>query len=115
MADLQPSAAPTGGSNLYPLEGGEPTALSGLTADDVPVRFDREGRWLYVYRLGSIPLQVDRYEISSGLRKFWKEVSPADTAGLSAINRFVPTSDGQAYVYSYIRILSYLQLVEGLR
>jgi Tol biopolymer transport system component len=100
---------------LYPLEGGEPTALSGLTADDVPVRFDREGRWLYVYRQGSIPLQVDRYEISSGRRERWKEVTPADTAGLSAVNRFVPTPDGQAYAYSYIRILSYLQLVDGLK
>jgi hypothetical protein len=100
---------------LYPLEGGEPTALNGLTADDVPVRFDRDGRWLYVYRQGSIPLQVDRYEISSGRRERWKEVAPADTAGLSAINRFVTTPDGQAYAYSYIRNLSYLQLADGLK
>jgi len=101
---------------LYPLEGGEPTPLKGLTADaDVPVRFDREGRWLYVSRQGSIPLRVDRYEISSGRREPWKEVAPADTAGLSAINRFVTTPDGQAYAYSYIRVLSNLQLVDGLK
>jgi hypothetical protein len=70
---------------LYPLEGGEPTALSGLSAEDIPVRFDREVRWLYVYHLGSIPLRVDRYEISSGRREPWREVTPSDNAGLSAI------------------------------
>jgi hypothetical protein len=100
---------------LYPLEGGEPTALNGLTADDIPVRFARDARWLYVYRQGSIPLQVDHYEISSGRRERWKEVTPADAAGLSSINRFVTTPDGQVYAYSYIRILSYLQLADGLK
>jgi Tol biopolymer transport system component len=100
---------------LYPLEGGEPTPLSGLTAGDVPVRFDRESRWLYVYRQGEVPLPVYRYEISSGRKELWKELSPADTAGLSAINRFMTTADGQAYAYSYFRVLSYLQIVDGLK
>ena len=100
---------------LYPLGGGEPTPLSGLTAEDVPVRFDREGRWLYFYRQGEVPLRLSRYEISSGRKETWKEVSPADTAGLSAINRMVTTPDGQAYAYSYFRVLSYLQIVDGLK
>jgi hypothetical protein len=100
---------------LYPLGGGEPTALSGLAAEDVPVRFDRESRWLYAYHQGEVPLRVYRYEISSGRKDLWKEVTPADTAGLSAINRIVITADGQAYAYSYFRILSYLQLVDGLK
>jgi Tol biopolymer transport system component len=100
---------------LYPLGGGEPTPLSGLTAEDIPVRFDRESRWLYVYRQGEIPLRLSRYEISSGRKEVWKEVSPADTAGLSAINRMVTTPDGQAYASSYFRVLSYLQIVDGLK
>jgi len=100
---------------LYPLEGGEPTPLSGLTSADVPVRFDRDGRWLYVYRQGDSPLRGHRYEISSGRKEAWKELSPADTAGLSAYSRFVPTADGRAYAYSYIRVLSYLQVVDGLK
>ncbi|HSD72829.1 MAG TPA: hypothetical protein VLE54_08555, partial [Thermoanaerobaculia bacterium] len=100
---------------LYPLEGGEPTPLSGLTADDVPVRFDPEGRWLYAYQQGSIPLAVYRYEISTGRKQLWKEVSPADTAGLSAIARILPTPDGRAYAYSYFRILSFLHVADGLK
>jgi eukaryotic-like serine/threonine-protein kinase len=100
---------------LYPLEGGEPTPLSGLTASDVPVRFDRGGRWLFAYRQGEIPLRVYRYEISSGRRELWKEINPPDSVGLSFFARFVPTADGQAYAYSYFRVLSYLQVVDGLK
>ena len=79
------------------------------------MRFDRDGRWLYVYRQGDSPLRGHRYEISSGRKEAWKELSPADTAGLSAYSRFVPTADGRAYAYSYIRVLSYLQVVDGLK
>ena len=100
---------------LYPLEGGVPTALSGLAAGDVPVRFDPEGRFLYAYRQGTIPLQVYRYEISSGREELWKELSPTDSAGLSFFSRFVSTADGQAYAYSFFRLLSSLQVVEGLK
>jgi Tol biopolymer transport system component len=99
---------------LYSLEGGEPTPLVGLTGDDVPVRFDREGRHLYVCQ-GELPLRVYRYEVSSGRRDLWKEVSPPDTVGLSFMGRFLPTADGQAYAYSYFRVLSYLQAVDGLK
>jgi Tol biopolymer transport system component/predicted Ser/Thr protein kinase len=100
---------------LYPLEGGEPTPLPGLTAEDRPSRFDKDGRWLYVHNLGEIPLRVFRYEIATGRKEPWKELKPADSAGLSAMSRFVPTPDGQAYAYGYLRVLSYLQIVDGLK
>jgi dipeptidyl aminopeptidase/acylaminoacyl peptidase len=100
---------------LYPLDGGEPQPLTGLAKDDIPARFDREGRSLYIYRLGDVPLKVYRYEISTGRKELWKEISPSDTAGLNSINRFVPTPDGETYAYSHFRTLSSLQLVEGLK
>ncbi|HKF45411.1 MAG TPA: protein kinase [Thermoanaerobaculia bacterium] len=99
---------------LYPLEGGEPTLLSGLTAADTPVRFDGEGRRLYVTE-GDLPLRVYRYEISSGRRELWKKIQPPDPVGVSFVGRFVTTPDGQAYAYDYFRILSYLQVVGGLK
>ncbi len=100
---------------MCPIEGGEPTPIPGLAAGDVPVRFDRDGRWLYFFRQVDIPLRVYRYEISSGRRELWKEVGPPDAAGLSFFARFVPTADGHAYAYSYLRALSYLQIVDGLK
>ncbi len=100
---------------LYPVEGGEPTALVGLTSDDRPVGFTPDGRFLYVFRLGEVPAKVYRYGVASGRKELWKELMPADAAGLNTINRVVVTPDGRAYAYSYIRNLSNLYLVEGLK
>jgi len=100
---------------LYPLGGGEPTALPGLGAGDRPVRFMLDGRTLVVQSITGIPSRVYRYDVVSGKKDLWKELSPADPAGLNTISRFVTTPDGTVYAYSYLRVLSFLQLVEGLR
>jgi Tol biopolymer transport system component len=100
---------------LYPLEGGEPTPLTGLVKEDLPNRFSPDGRTLFVQTRGGIPSRVYRYDIASGKKEFWKELAPADAAGLNAISRFVVTPDGKTYAYSSLRVLSYLQLVEGMK
>jgi Tol biopolymer transport system component len=98
---------------LYPIEGGEPTPLPGLTTLDRPVGWTNDGR-LYVFRREA-PARVYRYDPATGLKELWKELMPRDSAGVSEIARAIPTPDGKAYVYSYIRILSDLYLVEGLK
>ncbi len=100
---------------LYPLEGGEPTPLAGLAAGDRPVRFSPDGRTLYVQGTLSIPAHAYRYDLASGKKELWKDLAPADPAGLNTISRFVVTPDGKTYAYSYLRVLSYLQLVEGMK
>src|SRR6266536_962062 len=100
---------------LYPLEGGEPTELPGLASGDRPVCFAPDGRTLFFLESGEIPAKVYRYDVASGRKELWKELAPADLAGLSSITRVVVTPDGKTYAYSYLRILSYLQLVDGMR
>jgi Tol biopolymer transport system component len=100
---------------LYPLEGGEPTGLPGLTDEHLPVRFAPDGRALFFTTRGETPAKIYRYDVASGRKELWKEVAPADRAGLSTIARAVVTPDGQTYAYSYLRILSYLQLVDGMK
>ena len=100
---------------LYPLEGGEPKALPGLTSEDLPMRFSPDGRTLFFMTRGEIPAKIYRYDIASGSKQVWKELVPADRAGLNAIARAVITPDGRTYAYSYLRVLSYLQLVEGMK
>jgi hypothetical protein len=53
---------------LYPIEGGEPTALPGLTVEDVPLRFAPDGRTLFLQRRGDLPSGIYRYDPSSGRR-----------------------------------------------
>jgi Tol biopolymer transport system component len=98
---------------LYPLEGGEPTPLPGLTTLDRPIGWTNDGR-LYVFRREA-PARVYRYDPKTGQKELWKELMPRDGAGVSEIARAVPTPDGKAYAYAYIRTLSDLYLVEGLK
>ena len=100
---------------LYPLEGGEPTPLAGLSPEDSPIRFSSDGKWLYFSEGGALPRRVSRYELASGRKEPWKELMPSDSAGLNTISRVVLTPDGSTYAYSYFRVLSYLQVVEGLK
>jgi Tol biopolymer transport system component len=100
---------------LYPLGGGEPKALPGLTSDDMPIRFTPDGRALFFMTRGEVPAKIYRYDVASGGKEPWKALVPADRAGLNAIARAVITPDGRTYAYSYLRVLSYLQLVEGMK
>jgi eukaryotic-like serine/threonine-protein kinase len=100
---------------LYPLEGGEPTPLPGLSVDDVAIRFTPDGRTLFFQRRGEIPARVYRYDLASGRKEPWRELMPSDAAGLNTIARVVITPDAGSYAYSYLRVLSYLQLAEGMK
>jgi hypothetical protein len=53
--------------------------------------------------------------ILTGQREFFREMTPPDIAGLRGISQIHFSSDGQAYVYSYTRLLSELYLVKGLK
>jgi len=100
---------------LYPLEGSEPTALAGLSGLDLPIRWSADGRSLYVYRRGDLPAKVYQVDVATGRKQLWRELMPADAAGVTDIVVVCPTPDGRSYVYSYSRILSNLYVVEGLK
>ncbi len=100
---------------LYAVQGGEPTAFPGLTSGHRPIRWAPDGRSLFVQEANKEPMRVFKYDVATGRLELWKEVSPADAAGLAGSSRFVVTPDGRYYAYSYLRVLSYLQLVEGLK
>jgi len=100
---------------LYPLAGGEPQALPGLLDAHRPVRFSADGKYLFAQEEQTVPMRFDRYDITSNKLELWKELMVADAAGLNSISRVVVTPDGKTCAYSYLRVLSYLQLVEGMR
>jgi len=109
-----PARGPDRKLYLYPLEGGEPTVLVGLTTQDRTVGWSADGRSLYVHRREA-PVRVYRYDVATGQKQHWKELMPADAAGVAEVVRVFPTPEGKAYAYSYIRVLSDLYLVEGLK
>ncbi len=100
---------------LYPVAGGPPRPLEGLEPGEEPLRWSRDGRFLFVRRRGGIPVQIDRLNLSTGRREPWAELAPADRAGVISISAVFLSSDGRSHAYTYQRLLSELYLVEGLK
>ena len=100
---------------LYPVAGGDPVPVPGATGDEAPTGWSADGRSLFVFRFGVIPAQVFELELSTGKRKLWRELEPADAAGIDTIRGITITPDAKAYVYGYIRTLSDLYVVDGLK
>ncbi|MFY9552049.1 MAG: protein kinase [Thermoanaerobaculia bacterium] len=100
---------------LYPTEPGEPRPVPGLDPEDVPMRWTRDGRSLYVWRPSEPPGRVDLVDVVTGTRTLWKEFRPPDPAGVLQVGPVVVAPDGASYVYSYRRTLDELYLATGIR
>ena len=100
---------------IYPVQGGEPRLVPGLTAGDLPLRWHADGRSLFVGRLGEMPAKIYRLDIATGRKELWKEMMPADLGGVKSFSRIVLTPDGKSYAYSFYRSLSDLYLIDGLK
>ena len=100
---------------LFPLDGSPPRPMPGLEAGEYPLRFTPDGRALYVWRRGDVPVRVFRVDVGTGRRELWKELLPADPAGVERISNVLVTPDGKGYAYCYARLLSDLFVVEGLK
>ena len=103
---------------IVPFAGGEARKAPGapLEREDFPVQWDADGRTLYVWRRGSLPAAVDKLDLTTGRRLPWKQLMPADLAGVISIREIAVSRDGGAYAYSYARVTSSdLYVVDGLR
>jgi len=100
---------------LYPLEGGEPTPIAALTITDRPVRWSADGKSFYYLRLGDLPGKLYRLDIASGKTETVRAFMPADAAGVGNVGRISVTPDLSGYAYSYVRVLSDLYVVDGLK
>ena len=100
---------------LYPIAGGEPTPIPGLVPGDTVAGFRQDGRSIFVRRRGEVPLRVVTLDLATGRKEFWKEIMPADPAGVSTIAPLFVTPDEKSYVYSYTRTLGDLFVVDGVK
>lgn len=112
---LVAALGPDGRIALFPTAGGPPRTLPGQVPGDQPVRWTPDGRALYVAESSRLRTRIVRLDVVTGRRETWKELVPADPAGVSLIAPFHLAADGRSYVYSYRRLLSDLYLVQGLR
>jgi serine/threonine protein kinase len=107
---------PDGLLRAYPLRGGAPEPVRGSRRGDVPIRFAPDGRSLFLLVRGNGPAaSIDRLLLETGERERWKEIAVDDPVGVYGIARVFLSADGESYVYTYVRLLDELYLVDGLR
>jgi len=99
---------------------GEPAStVPGFTTEFVGglVQWSADGRFVYYYDQGGwgAPARVFRVDVAAGKPELWKELAPADPAGVIGIGAVRMSRDGQAFVYGYGRTqASDLFMVEGV-
>jgi eukaryotic-like serine/threonine-protein kinase len=100
---------------LYPVNGGEAKLIPGLQPNERATAWSSDGRSVFVMGGGQVPAQVFRVDLATGQRTFWKSIEPADSAGIATIGTVMMSADNKAYIYNYVRTLSDLYLVQGLK
>ncbi len=101
--------------HIATLANGNARELSGTRPGDRPSRFSADGRSLFVFRRDEVPCKVWRVDLATGRRELFRELLPADPAGVVAVSEVQVLPDARGYAYSYFRLLSELYLAEGLR
>lgn len=99
---------------LYPVDGGAPRPIPGLDPGE-SVEWTSDPHFLYVFQHGGASIKVFRLNILTGQRKFFKEIAVPIGPGVCEMNHILFNPDGTAYAYGYIRLLSDLYLVAGLK
>jgi dipeptidyl aminopeptidase/acylaminoacyl peptidase len=106
------TATPDGKMLLCSVAGGPPKEIPGALPGEIPLEWDASGKTLFVWDR-TWPARIARLEIETGRRTAWKELT-ADPVGLLYGN-VILARDGQHYVYRLKRVLSELNVAEGLR
>jgi Tol biopolymer transport system component len=108
---------PDGNSGIWPMDGSGLRPIPGFDSKYLVTGWTPDGASLYAFysqqRKGAA--KIFRINLATGKMEFWKTFG-ADLAG-TGVNAGPPhfSSDGSAYVYSYIQVLSQAYVVKGLK
>jgi Tol biopolymer transport system component len=106
--------SPDGRWIVAPVAGGDAAPLSAVKPGDWVMGFDASGGSLFV-RGWTFPLRIERVDVATGARTLFKEIALDDPTGVERVLSAQITPDGSCYCYSFMRSLSRLYAVEGLR
>lgn len=88
--------------------------IPGIQLEESVARWTEDGRALVVYSSTPWKAQIYRVEVATGKRTLLQTVEPAERAGSTAPMRLAYADGSKTYVYSTVRILGILYVVEGL-
>lgn len=99
--------------SIYPIAGGEPQAVPGLTEADVVAQWSADGKSVLVYRRAEIPCRLERVDLATGKRTLFREFAPTDRTGLLSMREVFVTDDLRSYAYTAYYQVSSLFVSEG--
>ncbi len=79
-----------------------------LLEGDAPIEWAQDGRHIFIAHETDEGATIFRVDVITGRRDVWKQIRPADPAGVRSVSRFYVTPSGNAYAYSLGRNLSAL-------
>jgi eukaryotic-like serine/threonine-protein kinase len=109
---------------FQPMDGGAPRPIAGVEPGEWPVGWGRDGHSLFLVRVQGLTTQVHRLDPATGRRELLLELVPPDPAGIAVFRGVgvavrgvgvAVSADGKSYARSFLRNLSELYLIEGLR
>jgi Tol biopolymer transport system component len=104
---------------LYPVDGGEPSALTGFEDGDLLLQWSGDGRAIFLRGSADAELKIYRLDLRTGTRRLWKDLTPPYAAGIIDIGtdpgQVRMTPDGRSYVYTLWTAPGELYMAEGLK
>jgi len=104
-----------GANRIFPVQGGPSRAVPGDAPGDVVLGWTGDSHGLYVFRRGEVPARIYHVDVATGQRRLWREVGPADRAGVALVYWAVIAGDDRSYAYTFDRVQDDLYLVTGLK
>ncbi len=102
------------GVKLYAIDGGTPRPIPGLQVGE-SFAWTSDPNFLYVGQHSKSSIRVFRLNLLTGQRKLFREIAVPDGPGVCDMTHVLFSLDGRSYAYGYIRLLSDLYVVSGLR
>jgi len=106
-----------GNWGIWPLDGGGIRPIPGLDSSYYISGWSPDGGSLYVAsgRVGQRVAKVYKANPASGKMDLWRSFGEATGAGITATGAPIFSSDGSAYAYVYVQVLSEAYVVTGLK
>ena len=100
---------------IYPVEGGTPRPVPGITAKEGIARWSKDGLSVFVFDPRQIPCRVDRLSLATGRRDSVMLLGTGNRTGLVRVINVSMADDPHIYAYSHSHMLSTLFVVDGAR
>jgi hypothetical protein len=108
---------PDGKWGIWPLGGSGIRLIPGLESSFHVAGWSPDGQSVYALssRADQKPAKVYKVNTATGKKELWRNLGPETTTGVTEVTQPHFSSDGTAYAYGYVRILSQAYVVTGLK